>query len=66
MFVTDKIWSLFVAAWDGHQSCKAMVAEYHPVDDDPDFPPYDAPYLRCVALDGLLSSMSKLSEDIQF
>lgn len=66
MLATDKLWSLFVAAWDGHQSCKAMVAEYLPVDDDPDFPPYDAPCLYCTALDGLLNPMPKLSEDIPF
>ncbi len=66
MLVTDKTWSLFVATWDGHQPCKAMVAGYHPVDDDPDEPPYDAPCLWCAALDGLLYPTPEPSDGIPF
>jgi hypothetical protein len=63
---TDKLWSMFVAAWDGSQPCKSMVAGYHPVDDDPDCPPYDAPCLWCAALDGLLNSTPEPSDGIPF
>lgn len=66
MLVTADSWSLFVASWDGNQSCKSMVVGYQPVDDDPEFPPYDAPCLQCVALDELLHPTPKLNEDIPF
>lgn len=55
--------SLFVMAYDRTNPftgksfgvCPAMFAYYEEMDDDPDFPPYDAPALRCTALDGMLA-----------
>lgn len=56
-------WSLFVMAWDRVNPftgkdfgvCPAMLAYYEEVNDDSDCPPYDAPALRCTALDGMLA-----------
>jgi hypothetical protein len=56
-------WSLFVKAYDRVNPftgqdfgvCPAMLAYYEEVNDDPEFPPYDAPALRCTALDGMLA-----------
>lgn len=55
--------SLFVMAYDrvnlftgqDFGVCPAMLAYYEEVNDDPEFPPYDAPALRCTALDGMLA-----------
>ena len=60
--VARENWSLFVEAYDrvdpftgtSYEVCSAMVAYYEEVNDDPEFPPYDAPALRCTALDKLL------------
>lgn len=35
--------------------CPAMLAYYEEVNDDPELPPYDAPALRCTALDDLFA-----------
>lgn len=56
-------WSLFVKAYDRVNPftgqdfgvCPAMLAYYEEVNDDPEFPPYDAPALRCTALDDILA-----------
>lgn len=64
--VDNKLWSLFVETWDGHQPCKSMVAGYHPVDDDPDYPPYDEPCLWCAALERLLNPTPEPSDGIPF
>ena len=52
-------WTLFVEAYHrvdpftgrSYDVCRALYAYYENVDDDPECPPYDAPALRCTALD---------------
>lgn len=56
-------WALFVKTYDqsnpftgqSYAVCPAMFAYYEEVNDDPESPPYDAPALRCTALDGMLA-----------
>lgn len=54
-------WTLFVEALDQvdpftgdrYDVCPAVCAYYQEVNDDSELPPYDAPALRCTALDKL-------------